>query len=472
MRVFEFGGETLQSLGYVGIVYNLTKKTRVTRRSQRETFRLRNSLPMRLAAAHICYNAVTLKPILLLAIKLLPAKLQYRMRIHFGSHTECSYSLASYGIPITVLPIVDHGGPIDGEAIDGSTCRYPTDQHMTMIERMKDDDMEFQNRQRRQEQQQRNDWKSSGSVSIDGLQEGSDLELKFGYVNSNEHDDVGPLLPLVGMPGVEETELTATNQKHSVANSNNIPFSDASNVLLPVVPPSSDPAGTITEGGIGVDLNRGFPMAGASMPVIPMKRTDNDDFRQTDAGNSHNRHTRHADLPKQPRGGNVSAVARSSKGVGSHSARDNNNSKKKLVTHLNPQDVLLGRGRPIYTYGGNVFYYGMVSDMVDTYEQANKKEKTVLAESIVEKIKTRGGRFLKLVSSGPITYQDLEKVQCKNSSVQDLQQKHDKSSSSSSAKTVGVDQGHDHVWEEISDLAARRMVAAAFRTIRGYKIEY
>lgn len=58
-------------------------------------------------------------------------------------------------------------------------------------------------------------------------------------------------------------------------------------------------------------------------------------------------------------------------------------------------DVLLGRGKPLQKYSGNLNYHYVIETYHDLYEAAAKGRKAELAMEIVKKIKAQGGRFLK-----------------------------------------------------------------------------
>ena len=63
-------------------------------------------------------------------------------------------------------------------------------------------------------------------------------------------------------------------------------------------------------------------------------------------------------------------------------------------------DVLLGRGKPLQKYSGNLNYHYIIEGYHDRYEQAAKGVKAELAKEIVTKIKNQGGRFLKQDEAG------------------------------------------------------------------------
>lgn len=69
-------------------------------------------------------------------------------------------------------------------------------------------------------------------------------------------------------------------------------------------------------------------------------------------------------------------------------------------------DVLLGRGKPLQKYCGNLNYHYVVEGYHDRYEAAAKGEKAELAMEIVKKIQSQGGRFLKQDNAGWMVIDD------------------------------------------------------------------
>lgn len=65
------------------------------------------------------------------------------------------------------------------------------------------------------------------------------------------------------------------------------------------------------------------------------------------------------------------------------------------LTDVNPDDVLLGRGGGTNSQVGNRRFRKLVQDFQPTYLMAKRKEKPLLARTIVLIIRKRGGRFLK-----------------------------------------------------------------------------
>eukprot|EP00934_Nitzschia_sp_Nitz4_P006736 Nitzschia sp. Nitz4//scaffold44_size153857//52335//54016//NITZ4_002713-RA/size153857-augustus-gene-0.4-mRNA-1//1//CDS//3329552133//6726//frame0 len=100
-------------------------------------------------------------------------------------------------------------------------------------------------------------------------------------------------------------------------------------------------------------------------------------------------------------------------------------------------DVLFGRSREFREHTGNARAKHLVAMYMSAYEQANKTEKTTIAESIVQIILDSQGRFLKWVEGGwePV---DMETARAKIAhSFRHLRSKHlegDKANSTSAAE--------------------------------------
>lgn len=67
---------------------------------------------------------------------------------------------------------------------------------------------------------------------------------------------------------------------------------------------------------------------------------------------------------------------------------------------LNPHDVLCGRGSGSNDYRGNIAYRKLICAKKDAYRQAKRRDKSILASEIVEKVHSMGGRFLERSGEG------------------------------------------------------------------------
>jgi hypothetical protein len=65
-----------------------------------------------------------------------------------------------------------------------------------------------------------------------------------------------------------------------------------------------------------------------------------------------------------------------------------------LITELNPNDVLLGRGALCDRFPGNIQFRTLIRNRKDEYCSAHTSNKKVIAQEIVESVHSTGGRFL------------------------------------------------------------------------------
>lgn len=71
-----------------------------------------------------------------------------------------------------------------------------------------------------------------------------------------------------------------------------------------------------------------------------------------------------------------------------------NFSSSRMTNLPSNVDVLLGKGKPIQEFLGNLRLAAIIDDYVDEYHQKSKAEKTALAAEMVQKVKASNGRFL------------------------------------------------------------------------------
>ena len=62
-------------------------------------------MPFFLAGVHLCFDRQSDIILGKAGLALAPPQVAARVKIHCGSHLECQYSLSSFGIPATVLPL-------------------------------------------------------------------------------------------------------------------------------------------------------------------------------------------------------------------------------------------------------------------------------------------------------------------------------------------------------------------------------
>ena len=76
--------------------------------------------------------------------------------------------------------------------------------------------------------------------------------------------------------------------------------------------------------------------------------------------------------------------------------------------NLGVNDVLLGRGKGYYEKQGNIKFRVLMSHVVHDYDKAKKVEKTQIAQGIVDRVKSRGGKFLREQSKGSGTLVEID----------------------------------------------------------------
>eukprot|EP00526_Cylindrotheca_closterium_P010563 CAMPEP_0113632328 /NCGR_PEP_ID=MMETSP0017_2-20120614/16802_1 /TAXON_ID=2856 /ORGANISM="Cylindrotheca closterium" /LENGTH=396 /DNA_ID=CAMNT_0000542877 /DNA_START=56 /DNA_END=1243 /DNA_ORIENTATION=+ /assembly_acc=CAM_ASM_000147 len=98
--------EQTQMKGVVTIMYTVGNfKDRSKGVGGLEHRRLKLSLPIHTAAFHFCLDDPEQYLLLKVALRAASAKSRARVKVHYGSHLECQYLLASYGISKELLPL-------------------------------------------------------------------------------------------------------------------------------------------------------------------------------------------------------------------------------------------------------------------------------------------------------------------------------------------------------------------------------
>ena len=65
------------------------------------------------------------------------------------------------------------------------------------------------------------------------------------------------------------------------------------------------------------------------------------------------------------------------------------------MSEINANDVLCGRGGATNQHMGNKLFRKVVEGFQEEYLQARKRDKVLIAEQVLERVKETGGRFLK-----------------------------------------------------------------------------
>ena len=102
-----------------------------------------------------------------------------------------------------------------------------------------------------------------------------------------------------------------------------------------------------------------------------------------------------------------------------------------------PMDVLLGKTKFAKEHSGNMFYWAMLEEKFDEYQQADKTTKTVISEYIMDHISSRGGRFLRKEDHGWVEIKTLDARNKVANAFRDIKKRYqrEKDTGSSSAKS-------------------------------------
>ncbi len=73
----------------------------------------------------------------------------------------------------------------------------------------------------------------------------------------------------------------------------------------------------------------------------------------------------------------------------------------EYISDIQPSDVLSGRGGATNSHSGNRAFRSLVKQFQDNYLKAKKRDKPAVASLIVQKVRDKGGRFLKRVDTTP-----------------------------------------------------------------------
>ena len=95
---------------------------------------------------------------------------------------------------------------------------------------------------------------------------------------------------------------------------------------------------------------------------------------------------------------------------------DNKRRENQGVNILAPEkfDVLLGRGRPVQAWVGNVWYSSIIEATFARHHEAGGRRgaKTELCDEVIGIIKSRGGRFLQRQEGG-LEWVEVDDVQAR-----------------------------------------------------------
>jgi len=101
-----------QKRGITFVVYNVGNfaKEKYESNAVEHTASIQNSLPTKSCSIHYCFNDSGFRYVINIAMRFFSEDARARVKVHFGTHIECSYSLMTFGCPINSLPL-----SIDGD---------------------------------------------------------------------------------------------------------------------------------------------------------------------------------------------------------------------------------------------------------------------------------------------------------------------------------------------------------------------
>ena len=144
----------------------------------------------------------------------------------------------------------------------------------------------------------------------------------------------------------------------------------------------------------------------------------------------------------------------------------------KIIAVPNPNDVLIGRGRPYHEYSGNILFTRIVDSLVDQYEACGDDHfaKTCLTLQVIKSIQEEhGGRFLLRQSipanntntvdgSGVVGAADPSTTKSKSSS------RSGEGATKYKSNIANITSGYSNGWILADNALARQKAASAFRS--------
>ena len=80
---------------------------------------------------------------------------------------------------------------------------------------------------------------------------------------------------------------------------------------------------------------------------------------------------------------------------------------------IRPEDILMGQSPKFRKHSGNLFFRQEVVARYEEYLACSKLEKTKLSREILDKIATRGGRFLKRIDDGTSLWEEVPEAEAR-----------------------------------------------------------
>ncbi|CAJ1965283.1 unnamed protein product [Cylindrotheca closterium] len=96
-----------QKRGVSIVVYNVEKfeRDKYDNDAVAHTTWIQNSVPMKTCAVHYCISDSAFRSVINIAMHFFSEDTRARVKVHFGTHLECTYSLMTFGCPVHCLPV-------------------------------------------------------------------------------------------------------------------------------------------------------------------------------------------------------------------------------------------------------------------------------------------------------------------------------------------------------------------------------
>ncbi|GAX10814.1 hypothetical protein FisN_1Hh356 [Fistulifera solaris] len=95
---------------------------------------------------------------------------------------------------------------------------------------------------------------------------------------------------------------------------------------------------------------------------------------------------------------------------------------QKVFVEVNSQDVLFGRGGRTNHHPGNKTYLELKEMLQERYREADKNEKTLISQELVDLVHQRGGRFLKLENGTEDSWYEVLNITARKKASQTLRE--------------------------------------------------
>ena len=96
-----------QKRGISIVVYNVEKfeRDKYDNSAVEHTTWIQNSIPVKTCSLHYCISDSAFRSVINIVMHFLSEDARARVKVHFGTHLECSYSLMTFGCPVHSFPV-------------------------------------------------------------------------------------------------------------------------------------------------------------------------------------------------------------------------------------------------------------------------------------------------------------------------------------------------------------------------------